>query len=37
MPVAEIAYATGFGNQTHLTTQFRREVGTTPARFRFLM
>lgn len=36
MPIAEVALATGFGNQSHLTTHFRREVGTTPARFRAL-
>jgi AraC family transcriptional regulator len=37
MPIAEIALAAGFGNQSHLTTHFRREVGTTPARFRNLV
>jgi AraC family transcriptional regulator len=36
MSIAEIALAAGFGNQSHLTTRFRREVGTTPARFRNL-
>jgi AraC family transcriptional regulator len=36
MSIAEIALAAGFGNQSHLTTHFRREVGTTPARFRNL-
>ena len=34
MPIAEVALTVGFGNQSHLTTHFRREVGTTPARFR---
>ncbi len=37
MSIAEIALAAGFGNQSHLTTRFRREVGTTPARFRNLV
>ena len=32
----EVALAAGFGNQSHLTTHFRREIGTTPARFRAL-
>lgn len=36
MPIAEVALAAGFGNQSHLTTHFRREIGTTPARFRAL-
>ena len=37
MPIAEVALAAGFGNQSHLTTHFRREVGITPARFRNLV
>jgi len=34
MPIAEIALATGFSDQSHLTKQFRSLVGTTPWRFR---
>lgn len=34
MPIAEIALAAGFGNQSHLTKHFRGVVGTTPRRFR---
>jgi AraC family transcriptional regulator len=34
MPIAEIALAVGFGNQSHLTKHFHRVVGTTPWRFR---
>lgn len=32
--LAEIAYATGFSSQSHMTTTFRREIGITPARLR---
>lgn len=32
--IADIAYATGFSSQSHMTTTFRRELGTTPARLR---
>jgi AraC family transcriptional regulator len=34
LPIAQIALAVGFGNQSHMTTHFRRVVGTTPRRFR---
>jgi AraC family transcriptional regulator len=34
LPIAEIAVAVGFGDQSHLTSHFRRLVGTTPWRFR---
>jgi AraC family transcriptional regulator len=34
LPIAEIAAATGFASQAHLTTRFRRSFGVTPARFR---
>jgi AraC family transcriptional regulator len=34
LPIAQIALAAGFGNQSHMTTHFRRVVGTTPRRFR---
>jgi AraC family transcriptional regulator len=34
MPIAEVALAAGFGNQSHLTKHFRCMVGTTPRRFR---
>lgn len=33
-PIAEIAVAVGFGDQSHMTAHFRRLVGTTPRRFR---
>ena len=33
-PIAEIAYATGFSSQSHMTTTFRRELGITPAQIR---
>jgi AraC family transcriptional regulator len=32
--VAQVAGAVGFSSQSHLTTQFRRVTGITPARFR---
>jgi len=33
-PIAEIAYATGFSSQSHLTSTFRREIGITPGQLR---
>jgi AraC family transcriptional regulator len=33
-PIAEIATAAGFADQSHFTRLFRRHFGTTPARFR---
>jgi AraC family transcriptional regulator len=33
-PIAEIANAVGFSSQSHLTINFRRLTGITPARFR---
>jgi AraC-like DNA-binding protein len=33
-PLAEIAAACGFADQSHFTREFRRAVGTTPANFR---
>ena len=33
-PIAEIAYATGFSSQSHMTTTIRRELGVTPAQIR---
>ena len=33
-PLAEIAAATGFATQSHLTTAFRRAMGFTPAAYR---
>ncbi|MEM8822263.1 MAG: helix-turn-helix transcriptional regulator, partial [Pseudomonadota bacterium] len=33
-PVAEVAYATGFSSQSHLTTIMRREHGVTPGAYR---
>lgn len=34
LPVAEIAYACGFANQSHLTACFKQQFGTTPAQAR---
>lgn len=33
-PISEIAYATGFSSQSHMTTVFKRELGVTPAQLR---
>jgi len=33
MPAAEVAGATGFTDQSHLTRHFRRMLGTTPAAY----
>lgn len=33
-PLAEIAYQTGFSNVQHLSNQFKRETGLTPAYYR---
>lgn len=35
-PIVEIAAEVGFANQSHLTFNFRKLVGTTPARYRRL-
>jgi AraC family transcriptional regulator len=32
--IAEIAYATGFASQAHLTVNFHRMIGATPAQYR---
>jgi len=32
--IADIAYATGFSSQSHMTTTFKQELGTTPAQVR---
>ena len=34
MPLAEVAYATGFASQSHMTDTFRRVMGTTPGKWR---
>lgn len=34
LPIADIAYANGFSSQSHMTTTFKRELGTTPAQLR---
>jgi AraC family transcriptional regulator len=34
LPVAEVAAATGFSSQSHLSTWFRRRVGVSPAAYR---
>lgn len=33
MPISHVAATVGFADQSHLTTQFRRYVGTTPASY----
>ncbi len=33
-PIAAIAYETGFASQSHLTTAFKKAVGTTPGAYR---
>jgi AraC family transcriptional regulator len=33
-PLAEIATSAGFADQSHFTRVFRRQIGTTPARYR---
>lgn len=33
-PIADVAYATGFSSQSHMTTTFKRELGLTPAQLR---
>lgn len=35
-PIAELAAASGFADQSHLTRAFRRHVGVTPGRYRRL-
>lgn len=37
MPIADIAYQSGFSNQSHLTSVFGKIMGTTPAVFRRTM
>jgi AraC family transcriptional regulator len=37
LPIAEIALASGFANQSHLTRTFRRATGVTPAAYRRLI
>jgi len=34
LPLAEVALATGFSSQSHLTRTFKRLIGETPARYR---
>ncbi|WP_119069134.1 AraC family transcriptional regulator [Aggregatilinea lenta] len=33
MPIADVAYATGFSSQSHFTRRFKQFIGTTPAQF----
>ncbi len=37
LPLVEIATMVGFASQSHLTTAFKKESGTTPGRYRRLM
>jgi AraC family transcriptional regulator len=34
LSVAEVSYQTGFSNQSHFTSQFRKAIGMTPKQFR---
>jgi AraC family transcriptional regulator len=34
LPLADIAVASGFSSQAHMTTQFRQRLGVTPGQFR---
>jgi AraC family transcriptional regulator len=34
LPLSEVAFACGFSSQSHLATEFRRRVGTSPGRYR---
>lgn len=34
LPLAEIAYATGFSNQSHMTASFSKQFGTPPGAYR---
>jgi AraC family transcriptional regulator len=34
LPLAEIALATGFSDQSHFSRRFRDHLGTTPSAFR---
>lgn len=33
LPLAEVAYATGFSSQSHFTTTFKRLIGVTPGQY----
>ena len=33
MPIAEVAFATGFSSQSHLTRTFKKFIGTTPGQY----
>lgn len=33
LPIAEVAYATGFNSQSHLTTTFKQLIGVTPGHY----
>jgi AraC family transcriptional regulator len=37
LSISAIAFAVGFSSQSHLTANFRRTTGLTPARFRRLL
>jgi AraC family transcriptional regulator len=37
LPLAEIALASGFSDQSHCARRFRKHVGLTPSRYRWLM
>ena len=36
LPISQIAILAGFGDQSHCARQFRKRVGITPSRFRWL-
>ena len=33
MPIADVAFATGFNSQSHLTTTFKQMIGVTPGQY----
>jgi AraC family transcriptional regulator len=34
LPIGEIAFQVGYSNVSHFTNVFKREIGTTPGRFK---
>jgi transcriptional regulator GlxA family with amidase domain len=36
MPVSEVGFVCGYADQAHLTREFRKRLGVTPAKYREL-